>query len=143
MIGLPPKPPGWPHDWPEDIVAEVVEGLHQLTRIGVSSPPAEWNAKPWQELKDGVTRRLAQRRNGHAQSSVPPRANQPYVEATVSGELASLAAAPKGARNGTLDNVALRTARVLPFDAGTRQELRNWLTQPTPTGWFTMTASKA
>lgn len=100
--------------------------LDQWDRIAVAVSEPDDGTPGWRRLKAAVVRRQAER-NGHTPSTVPPGANKPYVDKTVSDELATLAATPPGTRNSTLNNTALRGARLLPYEAGTREWLREQL----------------
>jgi replicative DNA helicase len=128
---LPPVPPDWdPADWPADIVAAAMENdLDVYDRLGVSLEPDE--RKSWRKLKAAVRRRLAER-NGHVPvAAVPPSVNPAYTDATVTRVLAELASARPGTRNTTLNNAALRCARLLPADA------REWLREQLITACYT------
>jgi hypothetical protein len=84
----------------------------------------DWKPPRW---KVRAQQQQQQQSNGHAPPTVSPSENPNYVKKAVSGELASLGATSDGARNDTLNSVALRCARLLPFDPDAREWLRQRL----------------
>ena len=122
-MSVPPAPPGvHPDDWPPDVVAEAMEhDLDVWDRIAIALPNPDDRVPSWRKLKAAVSRRQAQR-NGHTVNTVPPAANRSYVDKAISDELATLAA-ERAIRNITLNNVALRLARLLPYTP----QARGWL----------------